>query len=231
MQRVVAAARELAINVDEVLHSADFRAEDDLLALHAVADRQFGGAQRALHHRFHHHVARVLGLVELGVGIHQPRQQLLIQRAPVDADAHRLVVLDGNFDHGAEVVVILLADGTIAGIDAVLGQRPRALGILLQQDVPVVMEVADDGHGDAQLLQPVDDVRHSFGGVIVVDGDAHQFGAGTGQRHRLADGAVNVGSVGVGHRLHHNWCTSADAHAANRGLISLLTLNLSHTGL
>ena len=35
----------------------------------------------------------------------------LVERAPVDADADGLLVLDGDFDHGAEVVVILAADG------------------------------------------------------------------------------------------------------------------------
>ncbi len=197
--------------------------------LHAVADGELGRAQRALHHGFHHHVARILRFGELGVLVHQPREQLLIERAPVDADAHRLVVLDGNFDHGAEVVVVLLADGDVAGIDAVLGQRRRAGRVLLQQDVSVVVEVADDGHGYAKLGQAVDDVRHGFRRGIIVDGHADQFRAGAGQRHALADGAVDVGGVGVGHRLHHNWCITADANSADDGGIGLPALNLSHT--
>ena len=47
----------------------------------------------------------------------------------------------------------------------------------------------------------------------------------------LADGAGDVGGVGIGHRLHHDGCIAADAHSAHRGGISLSTLNLSHTGL
>jgi hypothetical protein len=85
--------------------------------------------------------------------VHHAREQRLVERAPVHADAHRLAVLDGHFDHGAEIVVVLLADVDVAGIDAVLGQRARALGILLQQDVAVVMEVADDGHAHAELVE------------------------------------------------------------------------------
>src|SRR5208283_3013402 len=187
-----------------------------------------GRAQRALHHGFHGYIAGVLGLVQLGILVHQPRQERLIERAPVHADAYRLVVLDGDFDHGAEVVVVLLADRTVAGVDAVLGQRPRAFGILLQQDVAVVVEVADDGYRDAEAVQPVNNIRHGSRGVVVIDGNAHQFGAGAGQSGALADGAVNVGGVGVGHGLHHNWCIAADADRANRGRISLSALNLSH---
>ena len=119
---------------------------------------------------------------------------------------------------------------TIAGIDAVLGQRPRALGILLQQDVPVVVEVADDGHGNTEAVEAVHDVRHGRGSSVVVDGDAHQFGTGAGQSRTLPDGAVNVGGVGVGHGLHHNWCIAADADPTNGGCISFSALNLGHTG-
>ncbi len=91
------------------------------------------------------------------------------------------------------------------------------------------MEVADDRDGDAQLGEAVDDVRHGLRCGIVVDGHANQLGAGAGQGHALADGAVDVGSVGIGHGLHHNWCITADANSADDGGIGLPALNLSHT--
>ena len=119
---------------------------------------------------------------------------------------------------------------TVAGIDAVLGQCPGALGILLQQDMAVVVEVADDGHRHAEAIEAVDDVGHGRGGGVIVDGDAHQFGAGAGQGGTLPDGAVNVGGVGVGHGLHHNGCIAADADSAYRGGICFSALNLGHTG-
>ena len=43
----------------------------------------------------------------------------------------------------AEVLVAVLG-ADVAGVDAVLGERPRAGGILRQQEVAVVVEVADD---------------------------------------------------------------------------------------
>ena len=42
----------------------------------------------------------------------------------------------------------------------------------------VVVEVADDGHAHAELVQGLDDLGHRGGGLVGVDGDAHQLGAG-----------------------------------------------------
>ena len=64
------------------------------------------------------------------------------------------------------------------------------------------MEVADDRHADAQLRDALLDLRHGGGRLVAVDGDAHQFGAGAGERRDLPRGAFDVGRVGVGHRLH-----------------------------
>ncbi len=51
----------------------------------------------------------------------------------------------------------------------------------------VVVEVADDGHADAELIQRLDDLGHRARGLFGVHGDAHQFRAGLGQRHHLVD--------------------------------------------
>ena len=87
----------------------------------------------------------------LGVLVHQPRQQFLIERAPVDADAHRLVVLDRHLDDLGELRVALVLEADIAGIDAVFVERLGAAGVIGQQRVAVVVEVADERHVDAQL--------------------------------------------------------------------------------
>jgi hypothetical protein len=51
------------------------------------------------------------------------------------------------------------------------------------------VEVADQRHGRAHLRQPVADVRHGLGGLVAVDRDAHDLGAGTGKLGRLPRGA------------------------------------------
>ena len=78
--------------------------------------------------------------------VHQPGQQLLVEAAPVDADAHRLGVLQRQLDDGRELPVALVLEADVAGIDAPLGERLGAGGVLGQQRVAVVVEVADQGH-------------------------------------------------------------------------------------
>ena len=79
------------------------------------------------------------------VGVHHLGEQALVERAPVDADPHRLVVGQRDLDDRAEVLVGALA-ADVAGIDPVLGQRPGAVGIAGEEQVAVVVEVADDRH-------------------------------------------------------------------------------------
>ena len=83
------------------------------------------------------------GVGQRGVRVHQLGQQALVERAPVDADPHRLVVRERDLDDRAEVFVGALA-ADVAGVDPVLGQGPGAVGIAGEQQVAVVVEVADD---------------------------------------------------------------------------------------
>ena len=155
-------------------------------------------------------------------------EQCLVQRSPVHADTHRLLVLDRNLDHGAEIVVVLASNADVARINSVLGQRPRALGILLQQEVSVVVEVANDGHADALLLELLDDRRDGRCRFFVVDRDPNQFGPGASQGGNLLDCRGNIGGVGIGHRLHHKRCIAAHSHPANQGGNGFSALNISH---
>src|ERR1039457_6884951 len=127
---------------------------------------------------------------------------------PIYADG--LVVFDGHLNHGAEIVVGLAADVGVAGIDPVLGQGASAVGVFLQKDVTVVVEVADDGDRDAELAQGIDDPGHRGGSLFGVHGDADQFRTGAGQRHHLVDGTGDVHRIGVGHGLHHDRMIAPD---------------------
>ena len=57
--------------------------------------------------------------------VHQPGQQLLVERAPVDADPHRLVVPHRELDQRRELRVALGLEADIARIDPVLCRAPR----------------------------------------------------------------------------------------------------------
>ncbi len=84
-----------------------------------------------------------------------------------------------------------------------------------QELVADIVEVADERHGDAHLVEPVADFRDGGGGLVAVDGDPDQLRAGTGERRHLAGGALDVGGVGVGHRLDDDRAIAADHDAAD----------------
>ena len=150
--------------------------------------------------------------------VHQLGEQFLIERTPVGADADRLVVLVGDLDDVGELRVALVLEADIAGIDAVFVERLGAGRIVGEQLVADVMEIADQGRGDAALAQAVADMRYGGGGFLAVDRDAHQFGAGARQRRDLGDSAVDIGGIGVGHRLHDNRRAAADGNVADHDL-------------
>ena len=120
-----------------------------------------------------------------------------------------------HLDDLRELQVALVAEADIAGVDAIFVERLGAAGMIGQELVPDVMEVADQRHRHAELGEPLLDARHGGGRLVAVDRDAHQFRAGTRQRRHLARGALHVGGVGIGHRLHDDRRAAADHDAAD----------------
>ena len=143
------------------------------------------------------------------------RQQFLVERAPIGADAHRLVVADRGFDDGAELPVFLFLEADIAGIDAIFVERLGAGRMIGKKLVADIVEVADDRHVDIHFEQPLLDMRHGGRGLVAVDRDAHDLRAGARQRRHLLRRPLDIGGVGIGHRLHHNGCAAADGHIAD----------------
>ena len=167
------------------------------------------------HHGLAHHLAGAERRGRKRVLVHQMGEQLLVERAPVDADAHRLAVADRGLDDVAELLVLLVLEADIARIDAVLVERLRAGRMIGQKLVPDIVEVADDRHVDAHPVEAFLDVRHGGCGLVAVDRDAHDLRAGARQRRHLGGGAGNIGGVRIGHRLHDDRGVAADGHAAD----------------
>jgi hypothetical protein len=104
---------------------------------------------------------------------------------------------------------------TLPGIDAVLVERFGAGRMIGEKPVADVVEITHDRHSDAHLAQAVFDMRNCGGGLVAIDRDADDLRPGTGQRRDLARGALDVGSVGIGHRLYDDRRAAADAHPAD----------------
>ena len=82
VQRVVAAARQLPIDVDEVAHAADLGADDDPVVRQAGLLGQLRRAQGRLQHGLDHHLAGVARRGRAGVGVHQLGQQVPGRASP-----------------------------------------------------------------------------------------------------------------------------------------------------
>ena len=214
VERVVAAGREQPVDVDEVADAADLGADDDPVVAQAGRLGELGGAQGGLEHRLDHHVAGVERLGQPGVRVHELGQDGLVERPPVDPDADRLVVVDRDPDDRREVLVVALG-ADVAGVDPVLGEQLGRLGVVHQQLVPVVVEVADDRHVHAQAAHLADHLGDGRRGLLRVDGDAHELRAGVGEPRDLDRGRVRVGRVGVRHRLDDDRVGAAHEHAAD----------------
>ena len=157
-------------------------------------------AERGLEHRLEVDLLRVKRFVALGVVVHQLCEQALVERAPVHPDAHRLLVLDGDLDDGPEVVVAM-PRSDVPRIDAILREQGGGLRELLQQQVTVVMEIADDRHAHAQIGETLDDLGHGSCRLVVVDRDANDLRACPGECGDLRRGGDRIGRVRVRHGL------------------------------
>src|SRR5262249_22530945 len=101
-----------------------------------------------------------------------------------------------------------LAD--VSGIDPVLVQGFGHLRELRQQDVPVVVEVADQRGLDAGVEHPPLDLRHGLRRFRDVDRDPDHLRTGAGELDALLCRPRRVGGVGVRHRLDDDRRPAAD---------------------
>ena len=113
-----------------------------------------------------------LGPCGQGVFVHELGQEVLVQAAPVDADAHWFRVAQRHLDHGRELFIALVAKAHVAGVDAVLVQGLGARRVPGQECMAVIMKVADQGDLDAHSLQPVPDIGDRTRRLFPVDGEA-----------------------------------------------------------
>ena len=130
VQGIVAACGEQPVDGDQVLHPAHLAGQDDVVPGQAELLRAPRRWRRRTPPWPRASPRRRPGRRGSGVLVHQADDQILVQAAPVDADAHRPVVAAGDLDHGGELAVALLAAPDVAGVDAVLGQGLGALRVV-----------------------------------------------------------------------------------------------------
>ena len=193
----------------------DFAGDDDLVFAQAALQGELGGFERGQYHALVDDFIGAVAQEAVGILLHLAHDQLLIEGAAVDADAHGLAVIAGDIADGGELFVAALAGSYIAGIDAVFIEGGGGARIFCKQNVPVVVEIADErrvASGVEHALLDLGDGGSRFGNVY---GDAHHLRTCGGELEALLGGGRDVGGVGVGHRLDDDGRASADLDAAN----------------
>ena len=148
----------------------------------------------------------------------------MIERAAIDADAHGLGIVAGDGADGGELLVAALAGADVAGIDAVFIERAGAIGIFGQQDVAVIVKIADERSFAAGVQHALLDFGDSGGCFGKIHGDADHLRSGRGQFEALLHGGGDVDRVGIGHGLNDDGRAATDGHVADFHAMSLLSM-------
>ncbi len=103
----------------------------------------------------------------------------------------------------------------VARVDAVLGKRRGAVGVLGQQQMAVVVKVADERHADAQPSScwRMTGTACAAASLLTVTRTSSEPACASCATWIAV--AIGVGGVGVRHRLHHDRVLGADRDAPN----------------
>ena len=202
MQRLFGFRGEIAVNSDEVAGPRGLARNDDLVVTEAGFEGEFGRFQGGNDHALVDDFFRLFAEIFVGIFLHLAHDELLIEGAAVHADANGLAVITRDFADGGELFIAALACANVTRINAVFVELPGAFGIFGEQDVAVVVKIANDGRAAADVQHALLDFGHGGGGFGDVHRPAHDFGASFGQFHGLLESGLYVGGVRVGHGLH-----------------------------
>ena len=211
MQRVVRAAGELAVDRDHVLHPADLGRDHDPVRTQAQALGIGGTVQRRAHQRLAQHEVGRLRLGSTAAFRSISRAARSWSRLP-----QLTPIRTGRSKRSAASTISsncrsrFSPKPTLPGLMRNLASACGHLREVGQQPMAVVVEVADQRDVVAQQVQPLADGRDGAGGLVVVDGDPHDLGAGARQLDHLRGRGGDVGGVGVGHRLDDDGRAAAD---------------------
>jgi len=192
VQGLLGLAAQVAVDADQVLRLGDFAGNNDLVAPQAALEGQLGGFDGGLHHAVVDDLFGVEAEIAVRILLHLAHDQFLVERAAIDADPDGLAVIHGDFADRCELFVAADSGADIARVDAVLIEGAGAVGVFGQQDVPVVVEIANDGRLAAEVSQAGYNLRHGRSRLGHVHGDADQLRSGVGKflalRHRSGNG-------------------------------------------
>src|SRR5262245_57619279 len=154
-----------------------------------------------------------------------------MEPAAADADADRALLIDGDLTDHRELLIAPPARADVARIDPVFVERLGAPRELRQQQMSVVVKVADERSGDVRVEHALFDFGNGGRGFGRVDGDANHVGPGVGQLDTLLSRCLRIGGVSQRHRLHDDWRTAADLDATHHHTNRAVQLQSRHESL
>ena len=120
----------------------------------------------------------------------------------------------GNLNHARELFVAFFTFANIPRVNTILRQHGCTIRVVCQQFVSVEMKVTDQGNITVGFIKGFPNMRHCCRRLGRVDGDADQFGAGSGQLKDLLGSRGHICGIGVGHGLHHDGSMTTDSDIA-----------------
>ncbi len=227
VEGVVAPGSHLTVHGHQLRHAGYLPREDDPVMGEPGLLRQGSGSHGALHHGVPQNGSGLLRLRGPGVLVHELREQALVQRSPIHADANRFPVFHRHSYDGLEVV-IPAGGAHVPRIDPVFGQGRCAVRKSGQEDVAVVVEIPDDGRFHSGIPQASNDLRYGPGRSLVVHRHPDDLTPGLGKGHHLGHGGIHIRRVGVGHGLDHHRILPPHRHPTHIHLHRLSTSDHRH---
>ena len=228
MQRLIGLAREVAVDGDQIARPRHLARNDDLILAQAGLEREGGGFDSRDHHALVEDLFGGPAETPRCVLFHLRDDELLIERAAVDADAHRLAVVDGDLADRGELLVAPPPGADVARIDPVFVERRRAGGETREQEMAVVVKVADERGVAAGIEHALLDLGHGSSRFRQVHRDAHELGSRFGQLDALLCRGLGISGVGHRHRLHDNGSSATDLHASDADTHGLVKFDGRH---
>src|SRR5262249_25048805 len=124
--------------------------------------------------------------------------------------------------------VTSLSGSDIAWIDPVLVERFGAGRELREQEMSVVMKIADERRGDAGIAHALFNFGNRRGRFRRIHRHAHHVRSGGAELDALVCGRRRISRVGQRHRLNDDRRTATNLHAAHRYANSTMQLHNCH---
>ena len=109
------------------------------------------------------------------IEIHEMSQELLIKRSPIRTDANSLIMFGSKLNNCAKLLVFFIFEPNVAWINAIFCKRLGAGGMICEQFMANVMEIAHKRRMNALLIELVANMRHGGCSFVSIDCDSNNL--------------------------------------------------------